>query len=111
MLDVLQEDFIRTARAKGLRERAVLLGHAFRNALVPVVTIVGLQVGYLLGGTVIIETVFAWPGLGKLLVDSVLSRDYPVVQGAVMVSAGVFVLTNLVVDVLYAYLDPQMRLT
>jgi peptide/nickel transport system permease protein len=109
MLDVLHEDYIRTARAKGLSERVVLLTHAFRNALIPVVTVVGLQVGFLLGGTVVIETVFAWPGLGKLLVDSVLSRDYPVVLGIVVFSSGIFVLINLTVDILYTVLDPQMR--
>jgi peptide/nickel transport system permease protein len=108
-LEVLNEDYIRTARAKGLSERVVLLTHAFRNALIPVVTVVGLQLGYLLGGTVIIETVFAWPGLGKLLVDSVLSRDYPVVLGVVVLGSGIFVLINLAVDLLYTALDPRMR--
>lgn len=110
MLEVLRQDYIRTARAKGLAQWAVDLRHALRNALVPVVTIVGLQVGGLLGGAVLTETVFAWPGIGRLAVDSILNRDYPVVQGVVVLVAAVFVLTNLAVDLLYSLIDPRIRL-
>jgi len=110
MLEVLRQDFVRTARAKGIGERAVLLGHALQNALLPVMTVVGLQFGALLGGAVLTETVFSWPGVGRLLVDSIFSRDYPVVQGIVLVFSAMFVLVNLVVDVCYAYVDPRIRL-
>jgi len=109
MLDVLGLDFIRTARAKGLAERRVVSRHALRNALLPVVTLVGLQLGLLLSGAVLTETIFALPGLGRLAITSVLARDYPLVQGVVLIAAAVFVLANLVVDVLYAYLDPRIR--
>ncbi len=109
MLEVLRTDYIRTARAKGLPEWKVIYKHALRNALVPIVTIIGLQFGTLLGGAVITETVFAWPGIGRLLIDSISFRDYPVVQGTVLVIAAGFVLVNLLVDVLYAYLDPRIR--
>lgn len=111
MLEVLNQDFVRTARAKGLRERTVVVKHALKNSLIPVVTVLGLQVGYLLGGAVITETVFAWPGVGRLVVDAILARDFPVVQGTVLVIALGFVVVNLIVDVLYAYLDPRIRLT
>jgi peptide/nickel transport system permease protein len=109
MVEILDEDYIRTARAKGLRERVVLVGHAFRNAAVPVVTVIGLQVGFLLGGAVMVETVFSWPGMGKLVVDSVVLRDYPAVQGIAIVVAGIFVTINLVADILYVFLNPEIR--
>ena len=109
MLEVLNQDFIRTARAKGLVNSAVVLKHALRNALVPVVTVIGLQFGALLAGTVITETVFSWPGIGSLLVQSILARDYPVVQGAVLLIATSFILVNLVVDLVYGSIDPRIR--
>lgn len=109
MLDVLKQDFITTARAKGLAERIVIYKHALKNALIPVVTVLGLQFGILLGGAVLTETVFAWPGVGRLLVDAILRRDYPVVQGTVMLLAFLFVIINLVVDVIYAFLDPRIH--
>lgn len=109
LLDVLGQDYIRTARAKGLRESAVLTAHAMRNALLPIITVVGLQAGFLLGGAILTETIFSWPGLGRLVVNRILSRDYPAVQGSVIVIALVFVLINLVVDISYAFLDPRIR--
>ena len=109
MLEVLNQDFVRTARAKGLQEGQVVLKHALRNALVPVVTVIGLQFGALLAGAVITETVFTWPGIGRLLVDSIRARDYPVVQGAVLLIAVSFVLVNLVVDLVYGFVDPRIR--
>lgn len=109
MLDVLKQDFITTARSKGLAERVVIYKHALKNALIPVVTVLGLQFGILLGGAVLTETVFAWPGVGRLLVDAILRRDYPVVQGTVMLLALLFVIINLVVDVIYAFLDPRIH--
>ncbi len=111
MLDALYQDFVRTARAKGLREGRVVTRHALANALIPVVTVVGLQIAGLLGGAVIIETIFALPGNGQLLVNSIFSRDFPVVQGIVVVTAFAFILINLVVDLLYAALDPRIRLS
>lgn len=109
MLEVLRQDYVRTARAKGLAERVVVNHHALRNALILIVTVVGLQLGTLLSGAVLTETVFSWPGIGKLLVDSVLARDYPVIQGAVLLIAATFVLLNVVVDATYAALDPRIR--
>jgi ABC-type dipeptide/oligopeptide/nickel transport system permease component len=109
MLEVLRQDYIRTARAKGQHERVVIYVHALRNALLPIVTIIGLQFGTLLGGAVLTETVFSWPGIGRLLVDTIGFRDYPVIQGTVLTIAVGFVLTNLVVDILYAYLDPRIQ--
>ena len=109
LLEVLGEDYIRTARAKGLGERGVLFGHAMKNAFLPIITVIGLQFGSLLGGAILTETIFSWPGMGRLVVDRILARDYPVVQGAVLVIALVFVLVNLLVDVSYAYLDPRIR--
>lgn len=109
MLEIIKQDYIRTARAKGLFEKSVILGHALRNALIPVITVIGLQLGSLLGGAVLTETVFAWPGLGSYTIDAILKSDYPVVQGAVIVLASVFVLVNLLVDLLYAYLDPRIK--
>lgn len=109
MLEVIRQDYIRTARAKGLKERLVIYRHALRNALIPVITVVGLQVGYLLGGAVLVEMVFSWPGIGLLMVNAILARDFPVVQGAVLVVATAYVLTNLVVDILYSLADPRIR--
>ena len=109
MLEVLGQDFIRVARAKGLATRTVLLRHALRNALIPIITVLGLQMGFLLGGVVITEQIFGLPGLGWTLLNGVYQRDYPVVQGTVMVFAVTFVLVNLVVDLLYTYLDPRIR--
>jgi peptide/nickel transport system permease protein len=109
MLEILGQDFIRVARAKGLATRAVLLRHALRNALIPIVTVLGLQMGFLLGGVVITEQIFGLPGLGWTLLNGVYQRDYPVVQGTVMVFAVTFVLVNLLVDLLYTYLDPRIR--
>lgn len=109
LLEVLGQEYIRTARSKGLRERLVVNRHALRNALIPVITIVGFQAGYLLGGTVVIEEVFALPGMGRFALDAISQRDYPVVQGVVLVIACLFVLANLAVDVLYALVDPRVR--
>jgi ABC-type dipeptide/oligopeptide/nickel transport system permease component len=109
MREVLNEDYVRTARAKGVPEVRVVARHAFRNALIPVITAVGLQFGTLLGGAVLTESVFGWPGMGLLLVDSIFARDYPMVQGIVLTFATLFVLVNLVVDLLYAYLDPRIH--
>lgn len=109
MLEVLRQDYIRTARAKGLRETVVIWKHGFKNALIPVVTVMGMQVGHLLAGAVIVETIFAWPGVGKFLVDAIYARDYPVIQGFILVIALFFVLSNLAVDILYTYLDPRIR--
>jgi peptide/nickel transport system permease protein len=110
MLEVLGADYVRTARAKGLQARVVLMRHAFRNALLPIITLFGLDVGALVGGAVITETIFSWPGVGRLTVDAVLGKDLPLVEGAVLVLAGSFVLINLLVDLLYGYLDPRVRL-
>ncbi|TMI78418.1 MAG: ABC transporter permease [Bacillati bacterium ANGP1] len=109
LLEVLANEYVRTARAKGLREHRVINRHALRNALIPVITVVGFQAGYLLGGTVVIEEVFALPGMGRLALTAISQRDYPVVQGVVLVIALLFVLTNVVVDLLYAYVDPRVR--
>ncbi len=109
MLEVLGQDFVRTARAKGASRRAVLVRHALRNALLPIVTTIGLQFGTLLGGAVLTETVFAWPGVGRLLVDSIGSRDYPVVQGVVLLLSVAFITINLLTDLIYAYVDPRIR--
>ncbi len=110
LLDVLREDYIRTARAKGLTARAVMVRHALLNMLIPVITVLGLQLGVLLGGTVIVESVFAWPGVGRLLVDAIGNRDYPLVQAAILFITASFVLINLAVDLSYGYLDPRIRL-
>lgn len=109
MLEVLGQDYVRTARAKGLREQGVVVGHALRNALIPAITVLGVQVGVLLSGALIIETVFALPGLGRLTVQAVLDRDFPLVQGCLIVIASTFVLINLVTDMIYVYLDPRIR--
>jgi dipeptide transport system permease protein len=109
MLEVLREDYIRTARAKGLAPTRVVVVHALRNALVPVITVIGLQVGSLLAGAVLTETIFSWPGIGKWLIDSIGRRDYPVVQTGILVSAMIFVVVNLVVDLLYGLVNPRIR--
>jgi nickel ABC transporter permease subunit NikB len=110
LLETLNQDYVQTGRAKGLSESRVVAGHALRNALIPVVTMTGIQFGTLLGGAAIVETVFAWPGIGKFLVDSISARDYPVIQGFVIVAGTTFLLINLAVDVAYAWLDPRIRL-
>lgn len=110
MLQVLGQDFIRTARAKGLSEATVIFKHTLKNALIPFVTVAGISTGWLLGGSVIVETVFDWPGVGKLLIDSIRQRDFPVTTGTVLVLATLFVLVNLAVDLLYTVLDPRIRL-
>jgi peptide/nickel transport system permease protein len=109
MLEVLSQDYIRTARSKGLVDRRIVYAHALRNALIPVVTVIGLQFGGLLSGAVLTETIFAWPGIGRLAVDAIRAKDFPVVQGVVMVFAVIYALVNLFVDVLYAYLDPRLK--
>ncbi len=109
MMDVLRQDYITTARSKGLAHRIIIRRHALRNALIPTVTVIGLQFGYMLAGAVLTESVFAWPGVGRLLVTSIMSRDYPVVQTTLVMVALTFVLVNLAVDILYAYLDPRIR--
>ena len=109
MLEVVRQDYIRTARAKGLSERVVITRHALKNALIPIVTVIGLQFGYLLGGAVLTETIFSWPGVGRLMVDAIRQRDYPVVQGGVLLLALTFSVVNLLVDVLYAYIDPRIK--
>ncbi|WP_332745584.1 glutathione ABC transporter permease GsiC [Hydrogenophaga sp.] len=108
-VEVIQEDFVRTARAKGLKERTVIFKHCLRNALIPVVTMMGLQFGFLLGGSIVVEAVFNWPGLGRLLVDAVTMRDYPVIQTLVLLFSLEFILINLVVDVLYGFINPTIR--
>lgn len=110
LLETLGEDYVRTARAKGAKERRVVWLHALRNALLPVVTMTGLQFGFLLGGSVVVEAVFSWPGMGRLLIDAVSMRDYPVIQAEMLLFAAQFMLINLLVDVLYAVLNPQIRL-
>jgi ABC-type dipeptide/oligopeptide/nickel transport system permease component len=110
MLEVLQMDYVTLARAKGLKESKVILKHALRNGLIPTVTVIGLEIGALLGGNMIVETVFGWPGLGRLAVESIFNRDYPLVQGVVMFYAFTFVIANLIVDVIYTYLNPKLRM-
>jgi peptide/nickel transport system permease protein len=110
MLDVLREDYVRTAFAKGLPEQLVIVRHALRNALIPALTVIGISIGALLGGAVVTETVFTIPGMGRLVVQSIARRDYPVIQGAIIAIAMTYVLVNLVVDVLYVYIDPRVRL-
>jgi len=109
MLEVLREDYMRTARAKGLGPLRVIVGHGLRNALIPIITVLGLQVGSLLGGAVLTETIFSWPGIGKWLIDAIARRDYPVVQAGILVSALVFISVNLVVDLLYTVVNPRLR--
>jgi len=110
MLEVLGKEFMTTARAKGLAPQIVILKHALKNAAIPVVTIIGMELGTLLGGAVITETIFAWPGVGRLAIQAIYNRDYPVVQASVFILASVFVLINLLVDIIYTYLDPQVKL-
>lgn len=109
MLDVLKEDYVRTAQAKGLRFQTVVNRHALRNALIPTITVIGFSIGGLLGGAVVTETVFTIPGMGRLVVTSITRRDYPVIQGSIMIIAAIYVIVNLFVDVLYAYVDPRIR--
>jgi peptide/nickel transport system permease protein len=109
MLDVLHEDYVRTARAKGLGPGAVIIKHAFRNALIPVLTVIGLTIATLIGGAIVTETVFGLPGVGNLIVSAVLRRDYPVIQGALLIISGLYVLINMAVDLLYAVVDPRVR--
>lgn len=109
MLEVMRQDYVRTAEAKGLQRRVVIVRHALKNALLPIVTVVGLQLGGLLGGALLTETIFSWPGMGLWTYRAILSRDYPIVQGAVLVSATIYVMVNLLVDISYAYLDPRIR--
>ena len=109
MLETLGQDYITTARAKGLRENLVIVRHGLRNALIPIITVIGLQFGTLLGGAILTETVFAWPGMGRLIVNSILGRDYPMIQGAILVFGLIYVFVNIVVDMLYAFVDPRIR--
>jgi peptide/nickel transport system permease protein len=110
MLEELSSDYVRTARAKGLGTTAVLFRHAFRNALIPVITILGLQFGTLLAGTIVTETIFPWPGIGRLTVQAISSRDYPLLQGCILVISISYVLVNLFTDLLYSFIDPRVRL-
>ena len=109
LLEVLNSDFVRTARAKGAGERAVLYKHAMRNAMIPVITVIGVQVGYLLSGVVVIEQVFAIPGVGRLIIGAINERNYPLVQGVVLIVTAVFVVVNMVVDLAYAWIDPRVE--
>ena len=109
MVETMEMDFIRTMRAKGLSEATVIWRHGLRNAALPILTIIGLQFGALIGGAVLTETIFAWPGLGRLIVQSIESRDFPVVQGAIFIFAVALIIINLVTDLLYAYIDPRIR--
>ncbi|CAN2255421.1 MULTISPECIES: glutathione ABC transporter permease GsiC [Bacillus] len=109
VMDVLKNDYIRTSRAKGLHEYTVLMKHAFRNAMIPVVTMTGLQFGFMLSGSIITETLFSWPGLGRLLINSIVSRDYPVIQAELLLFSFEFLLINLIVDLLYGWLNPKVR--
>ncbi|HSV91859.1 MAG TPA: ABC transporter permease, partial [Desulfobacterales bacterium] len=109
MLEVIRQDYIRTARANGLRERVVIYKHALKNAMIPVITVFGLEFGYMLGGAVLTETVFSLPGVGRLMVEGIFQRDYSVVQGSMLLVAGTFVLVNLLTDIAYALFDPKIR--
>ncbi len=109
MMEALSQDYTTTARSKGLKEQVVIVKHALKNALIPIITVVGLQFGLLLGGAVLTETVFAWPGLGRLIVDSILARDYPVIQGTILIFGLLYILVNLFVDMIYAFIDPRIR--
>jgi peptide/nickel transport system permease protein len=109
MIEALSQDYTTTARSKGLKERVVIVKHALKNALIPIITVVGLQFGLLLGGAVLTETVFAWPGVGRLIVDSILARDYPVIQGTILIFGLLYILVNLFVDMIYAFIDPRIR--
>ena len=109
MLDVITQDYIRTARAKGLRNNVVIFKHALKNALIPVITLSGMQLGYMLSGSMLVEQVFSISGIGKLAIDSMMTRDLPMLQGAVVYIAAIFVVTNLLVDISYAFIDPRIR--
>ncbi len=109
MLEVLRQDYVRTARAKGVRERIVVYRHALKNAMIPILTVFGLEFGYNLGGAVLTETVFSLPGIGRLIVEGIFARDYPVVQGSMLVVATTFVVVNLLTDIAYAWFDPRIR--
>jgi len=109
MLEALEEDYVRTARAKGLSETTVVMKHGLRNALVPVITVVGLELGRLLGGVVVVESVFAWPGLGRMLLEAIQARDFPVIQGSVLLFSAFLILTNFAVDLCYGVIDPRIR--
>jgi len=109
VLEVMHEDYVTTARAKGLSERSVLWNHVVRNALIPIITVVGLELGTLLSGSIIVETVFAWPGAGSLLISAITSRDYPLITGTVLMYTMAFVIINFIIDVLYAAIDPRIR--
>ena len=109
MIEALSQDYTTTARSKGLTEKVVIVKHALKNALIPIITVVGLQFGLLLGGAVLTETVFAWPGVGRLIVDSILARDYPVIQGTILIFGLLYILVNLFVDITYAFIDPRIR--
>jgi ABC-type dipeptide/oligopeptide/nickel transport system permease component len=109
MIEALSQDYTTTARSKGLTEKVVIVKHALKNALIPIITVVGLQFGLLLGGAVLTETVFAWPGIGRLIVDSILARDYPVIQGTILIFGLLYILVNLFVDMIYAFIDPRIR--
>src|SRR5262249_25798071 len=109
MLEVLGQDYVRTARGKGLASRAVLMRHAVVNGLIPIITVLGVQFASLLSGAVIVETIFAWPGMGRFAVDAILRRDYPVIMGTVLLFAAIFLVVNLIVDVIYAWVDPRVR--
>jgi len=109
MLEVLKKDYMRTAYAKGLKNRVVVLKHGLKNAFIPIITVIGLQVGILLGGAILTETIFSWPGLGKFLIDAIYKRDYPIVQGVILFFSLVFVLVNLLVDLLYITIDPRIE--
>jgi peptide/nickel transport system permease protein len=109
MLEVIRQDFIRTARANGLREAIVIYKHALKNAMIPVITVFGLEFGYMLGGAVLTETVFSLPGVGRLMVEGIFQRDYPIVQGSMLLVATTFVLVNLLTDIAYALFDPKIR--
>jgi peptide/nickel transport system permease protein len=110
MLETLRSDYVTLARSKGAAEWLVIIKHALRNAMIPTVTVVGLQIGILLGGNMVIETVFGWPGLGRMVVKAIFDRDFPLIQGAVMIYAFTFVMANLIVDILYTYLNPRIRM-
>jgi peptide/nickel transport system permease protein len=110
MMEELSSDYVRTARAKGLPEFAVLFRHAFRNALIPIITILGLQFGTLLAGTIVTESIFSWPGIGRLTVQAISARDYPLLQGCILVIAISYVLVNFATDIVYALVDPRIRL-
>jgi len=109
MVDVLEEEYVRTARAKGVREHVVVLVHAFRNGLIPIVTVLGFQFGFLMNGTVVVEQIFQWPGIGRILFQAAVNQDVPLLQGAVLFVAVVFVTINLAVDIMYSYLDPRVQ--